>query len=95
MKVSLPASIALGLASLFSLYHLVLAAATLPRVDQVAPIIACMVLYAAATGLALFVPGRVLPVWTACFSLATAIVMPVIAAPSSSMVVVRAPPPGG
>ncbi|MCS6586456.1 hypothetical protein NYQ25_15895 [Curtobacterium flaccumfaciens pv. flaccumfaciens] len=57
MKVSLPASIALGLASLFSLYHLVLAAATLPRVDQVAPIVACMVLYAAATGLALFVPG--------------------------------------
>lgn len=81
MKVSLPASIAVGLASLFSVYHLVLAVATLPRVDQVAPIVACMVLYAAATGLALFVPGRVVPVWTACFALATAVVMPVIAAP--------------
>ncbi|TCM03316.1 hypothetical protein EDF26_103382 [Curtobacterium sp. PhB134] len=81
MKVSLPASIALGLASLFSVYHLVLAVASLQRVQDVGPVIACMVLYAAATGTALFVPGKVLPVWTACFSLATAIMMPLVAAP--------------
>ncbi|MEJ8282446.1 hypothetical protein ACVKXF_000305 [Curtobacterium sp. PvP017] len=81
MKVSLPASIAIGLASLFSVYHLVLAVASLQRVHDVGPVIACMVLYAAATGAALFVPGKVLPVWTACFSLATAVVMPLVAAP--------------
>lgn len=81
MRVSIPAGVATGLAALFSLYHLVLAATTLPRVHDMAPIIACMVLYAAATGTALFVPGRTLPVWTACFSLATAVVVPVVAAP--------------
>ncbi|GGL04410.1 hypothetical protein GCM10009769_23160 [Curtobacterium luteum] len=81
MKVSIPAGVAIGLAALFSVYHLVLAATTLPRVHEVAPIVACMVLYAAATGAALFAPGRALPVWAACFSLATAVVMPVVAAP--------------
>jgi hypothetical protein len=77
-----PARIAIGLATLFSLYHLVLAATTLPRVLEVPPVVACMVLYAAATGVALFVPGKALPVWAACFSLATALVMPVVAAPA-------------
>lgn len=81
MKVSLPTGVAIGLAALFSLYHLVLAATTLPRVHDVAPIVACMLLYAAATGVALFAPGRALPVWAACFSLATAVVVPVVAAP--------------
>ncbi|MFJ4222047.1 hypothetical protein [Curtobacterium luteum] len=81
MKVSIPAGVAIGLAALFSVYHLVLAATTLPRVHEIGPIVACMVLYAAATGAALFAPGRALPVWAACFSLATAVVMPVVAAP--------------
>ncbi|PCN49267.1 hypothetical protein Csp2054_03560 [Curtobacterium sp. 'Ferrero'] len=82
MKVSIPAGVAIGLAALFSVYHLVLAATTLPKVHDIGPIIACMVLYAAATGAALFVPGRTLPVWAACFSLATAVVMPLVAAPA-------------
>ncbi|WIE63840.1 hypothetical protein DEI99_011325 [Curtobacterium sp. MCLR17_036] len=81
MRVSLPASVALGLASLFSVYHLVLALSSLSRVTEVGPVITCMVLYAAATGTALFVPGKVLPVWSACFALATALVMPVVSAP--------------
>jgi len=81
VRVSIPARVAIGLAALFSVYHLVLAATTLPRVTDVGPVLACMVLYAAATGAALFVPGRSLPVWTACFSLATALVMPIVAAP--------------
>ncbi|OIH92186.1 MULTISPECIES: hypothetical protein [unclassified Curtobacterium] len=81
MRVSLPASVALGLASLFSVYHLVLALSSLSRVTEVGPVITCMVLYAAATGTVLFVPGKVLPVWSACFALATALVMPVVSAP--------------
>ncbi|ROP60390.1 hypothetical protein EDF24_1951 [Curtobacterium sp. PhB130] len=81
MKVSIPAGIATGLAALFSVYHLVLAATTLTRVSDAGPVVACMALYAAATGVVLFVKGRALPVWAACFSLATAVVMPVVAAP--------------
>ena len=81
MRVSVPAGIAIGLAALFSVYHLVLATVSLERVSDAGPILACMALYAAATGVALFLPGRVLPVWAACFALATALVIPVIAAP--------------
>ncbi|WP_065960701.1 hypothetical protein [Curtobacterium sp. UCD-KPL2560] len=81
MRISVPAGIAIGLASLFSVYHLVLATVSLPRVADAGPVVACMVLYAAATGVALFLPGRVLPVWAACFALATALVIPVIEAP--------------
>ncbi|WP_413601564.1 hypothetical protein [Curtobacterium sp. Curtsp57] len=81
MRVSIPAGIATSLAALFSVYHLVLAATTLPRVSDVGPVVACMVLYAAATGVALFVKGTALPVWATCFALATAVMMPVVAAP--------------
>ena len=82
MKVSIPAGVAISLAALFSVYHLVLAGTTLPRVVDLAPVVVCMALYAAATGVALFAPGGVLPLWATCFSLATAVVMPVIAAPA-------------
>jgi hypothetical protein len=81
VKVSIPASVAIGLAALFSVYHLVLALTTLPRVADVGPVVACIVLYAAATGAVLFVRGGALPVWAACFSLATAVVMPIVASP--------------
>ncbi|PZF59049.1 hypothetical protein DEJ23_04150 [Curtobacterium sp. MCSS17_008] len=81
MRVSLPAGIAIGLAALFSVFHLVLGVASFAWVRDVGPVLACMALYAAASTVALVLPGRVLPVWAACFSLATALVMPVIAAP--------------
>ncbi|MDN3478282.1 MULTISPECIES: hypothetical protein [unclassified Curtobacterium] len=79
MRASIPAGVATGLAALFSLLHLVLAVTTLPGApSKAAPVIACMVLYAAATALALFVRGPVLPVWVAWFALATAVVMPIV-----------------
>jgi hypothetical protein len=82
VRASVPAGVATGLAALFSLLHLVLAATSLPGSPaDAAPVVSCMVLYAAATGLALFVRGAVLPVWAACFALATAVVMPVVCAP--------------
>ncbi|WP_416396045.1 MULTISPECIES: hypothetical protein [unclassified Curtobacterium] len=82
MKASLPAGVAIGLATLFSVYHLVLAATTLPGAAEIGPVLACMVLYAAATGVAVFVHGRSLPVWAACFALATAVVLPIVASPT-------------
>ncbi len=81
MRVSLPAGIAIGLAALFSLFHLVLGVASFGVVREVGPVLTCMALYAAASAVAIFLPGRTLPVWAACFCLATALVMPVIAAP--------------
>lgn len=85
MRVSIPAGVAIGLAALFSVYHLLLGATTLPTAPHIGPVVACMVLYAAATGVALFVPGRALPIWATCFSLATAIVMPIVASPVSEI----------
>ncbi|OIH96986.1 hypothetical protein [Curtobacterium sp. MCBA15_001] len=81
MKVSVPAGIATGLAALFSVYHLVLGLTALPGASDMGPAIACMALYVAATGTALFLRAQALPVWSACFALATAIAMPVVAAP--------------
>ncbi|MFJ3028914.1 hypothetical protein ACIPEQ_08730 [Curtobacterium sp. NPDC087080] len=81
MRVSLPAGIAIGLAALFSLFHLVLGVASFGVVREVGPVLTCMALYAAASAVAIFLPGRTLPIWAACFCLATALVMPVIAAP--------------
>lgn len=85
MKVSVPAGVAIALAAVFSMYHIVLAVSTLRLVGHAAPVVACMVLYVAATATALLVRGRVLPVWVACFALATAVVMPLVAAPEVSL----------
>ena len=85
MRVSLPARVATGLAALFSVYQLVLGFASFTTVFDVAPVVACMALYAVASAVVLFAPGRVLPVWAACFALATALVMPLIAAPVADL----------
>jgi len=89
VRVSVRAWIAVGLAALFSVYHLVLAATTLPRTHAAGAVVATMVLYAAATAVALFVRGAVLPVWAACFALATAVMIPLV---SASVVGIPNPP---
>ncbi|MFZ7089099.1 hypothetical protein [Curtobacterium sp. RRHDQ10] len=81
MRVSVPAGVANGLAAIFSLYHLLLAATSLDAVRSTPPVVACMVLYAAATAVALVPRGAVLPIWASCFALATACVMPLVIAP--------------
>ncbi|WP_066515774.1 hypothetical protein [Curtobacterium ammoniigenes] len=81
MRVSVPANIATALAAVFSLYHLVLATTSLSQVHQVVPVIACMLLYAGATAVALLTPGHVLRVWAACAALATAFAIPLVIAP--------------
>lgn len=85
MRVSLPARVAIGLAALFSVYQLVLGFASFTTVTDVSPVVACMALYAVASAVVLFAPGRALPVWAACFALATALVLPVIAAPVADL----------
>ncbi|PZE26435.1 MULTISPECIES: hypothetical protein [unclassified Curtobacterium] len=81
MRASLPAGVATALAAIFSLYHLVLAVTSLSEVRDVQPVIACMVLYVAATAAALVTTDGTLPVWSACFALATSVVMPLVIAP--------------
>jgi hypothetical protein len=78
VKVSVPVWIATALAAVFSMYHLILAATSLSSVREVAPVITCMVLYAAATIAAMYAKGSALPIWAACFALATSFVTPVI-----------------
>jgi hypothetical protein len=81
MKVSVPASISIALAAVFSLYHLVLATTSLSIVRDVLPVVACMVLYAAATAVALLAKGSAVPIWASCFALTTTIVIPLVDAP--------------
>lgn len=81
MRVSVPTGTATAIATVFSLYHLLLAATSLSGVRQVGPVIACMVLYAAATAVALLARGALLPMWASCFGLASAIVIPLVEAP--------------
>jgi hypothetical protein len=72
--------IATALAAVFSMYHLVLAATSLPTVRDIGPVVACMILYAAATIAAIFAKGSAVPIWASCFALATSFVTPVIVA---------------
>jgi hypothetical protein len=78
MKVSVPVGTANGIAVVFSLYHLLLATTSLTSVRHVGPVIACMLLYAAATAVALIARGQVLPIWAGCFALTCAIVIPIV-----------------
>lgn len=82
MRLSVPTGIAIALAAIFSIYHLVLAVTSLPLVLDTQPVIACMVLYAAATAAALVVPHVPrLPVGAAGFALATSLIIPLVVAP--------------
>jgi len=79
MRVSVPRWLIVSLAAVFSAYHLVLAAASVDRVADPLPVLACMGLYAAAT-VAVLWPSRhvIMPVWMASFCLAVSIVLPLV-----------------
>jgi hypothetical protein len=78
VKVSVPVGTANAIAAVFSLYHLLLATTSLSAVRHDGPVIACMLLYAAATAVALIPRGAVLPIWAGCFALASAVVIPIV-----------------
>jgi len=79
VRVSVPRWLIVSLAAVFSAYHLVLAVASLDRFTDPLPVVACMVLYAAAT-VAVLWPSRhvIMPVWLASFCLAVSIVLPLV-----------------
>jgi hypothetical protein len=79
VNVKLPRWLPIGLAALFSFYHLLLAAVSLGLAAHAAPVIVCMVLYAAVTAVVLYPTkshGLTLPVWMASLALAVAIILP-------------------
>lgn len=79
MNVRLPRWLPIGLAVLFSLYHLLLATVSLHLPAHSAPVVVCMALFAIATAVVLY-PTRshslTLPVWMAALALAVAIILP-------------------
>lgn len=83
MNVKLPRWLPIGLAALFSLYHLLLAAVSLDVPAHPAPIVVAMALYGIATAVVLY-PTKsrslTLPVWMASIALAVAIILPLIVA---------------
>ncbi|WP_210480549.1 hypothetical protein [Naasia sp. SYSU D00948] len=67
--ISLPRGLVLALGALFSAYHLVLAVYDLGESASVGPVIAAMVLYAAATTISLWPTSPVsMPYWLASFN---------------------------
>ncbi|ARC57458.1 hypothetical protein AS850_10260 [Frondihabitans sp. 762G35] len=83
MNVRLPRWLPVGLAALFSLYHLLLAAASIDIPAHPGPVVVSMVLYAAATAAVLWPPktkNLLLPVWLASVALAVAIILPLAVA---------------
>jgi len=81
MNIGLPRYLLVGLAALFSAYHLILAAYTIGQPRDPVPVIVAMGLYAVATVLSLLPlwPVR-MPMWMAAFNLAIVIAITVLVA---------------
>ena len=79
MIIGVPRIIIVGIAGLFSVYHVVLGVLMLDRPDTIAPVIVAMVLYLAATGLSLarFGPSR-MPMWMAAFNVGVVVALPLL-----------------
>ena len=79
MIISVPRYLIIGLAAVFSGYHLVLAAVSIAVPVNKGPYIAAMVLFAAAT-VASLIPSKRnrMPVWLAAFNVGIALVVPLL-----------------
>lgn len=79
MIISVPRYLIIGLAAVFSAYHLVLAAVSIAVPTAKGPYIAAMVLYAVATTASLILSRRPrMPVWLAAFDTTIALVVPLL-----------------
>lgn len=80
MTIGAPRFLLVGLAALFSSYHIVLGIYSIPLdyYYDVGPIYAAMVLYAVATVAALLAGTTRMPIWLAAFVLAAAIALPLL-----------------
>jgi hypothetical protein len=77
--ISVPRYLIVGLAGVFSAYHLVLAAVSLDVPRNPAPYLVAMALYAIATTLSLWPSKQArMPTWLASFNLAVAISVPLL-----------------
>jgi hypothetical protein len=80
VTIGAPRLLLIGLAALFSSYHLVLGfySFQLGHAKSLGPIVAAMVLYAIATAAALLLSRRRMPVWLAAFSFAVSVALPLL-----------------
>ncbi|MES2092820.1 MAG: hypothetical protein V4531_03275 [Actinomycetota bacterium] len=79
MIVSVPRALIVGLAAIFSTYHLVLAVVSIDVPRLKVPYIVAMVLYGIATVLSLLISrSQRLPTWIAAFNVAVALVVPLL-----------------
>jgi hypothetical protein len=77
--ISIPRYLIVGLAAVFSAYHLVLATVSIGVPRNPVPYVAAMVLYAVATTLSLWPSKRQrMPSWLASFNLAVAVSVPLV-----------------
>lgn len=76
MNITVPRSLIVGLAAVFSTYHLVLAAVSIDMPQNKTPYIVAMVIYAAATTASLWPSKQVrMPIWLAATNVGAAIAM--------------------
>lgn len=82
MRIGVPRSLIVTLASVFSGYHVVLGLYTIDVPENPLPVLAAMVLYVTATGLSL-APGQPerMPTWLAAINVAVCAAMPLLIAP--------------
>ncbi|KZC94939.1 MULTISPECIES: hypothetical protein [Clavibacter] len=77
--IVVPRSIILGLAALFSAYHVILGLVAIAAPADPAITVLAIALYVVATGMSLWPRSpTVMPAWLAAFNLAVAIVMPIL-----------------
>lgn len=79
MIVSVPRSLIIGLAAIFSAYHLLLATVSIDVPRNKGPYIAAMVLYAVATALSLWLTRTPrMPAWLGAFNVVVAVTVPIL-----------------
>ncbi|MCU1579401.1 MAG: hypothetical protein JWP19_1605 [Rhodoglobus sp.] len=81
MNIGVPRYLIVGMAALFSAYHLVLATYTIDQPRHPGPIFAAMAIYAVATVVSLLPWGPVrMPVWMAAFNFAVVVIITLLVA---------------
>lgn len=79
MRLAIPRYLIIGLAAVFSAYHLILAAVSIGVPREKLPYIVAMVLYGIATAMSLVVTRKLqMPIWLAAFNTAMALVVPLL-----------------
>jgi hypothetical protein len=76
VNIGIPRFIIVGMAALFSLYHVILALYSLSRVASIWPVVIAIIVYATATTVSLLPWSSVrMPIWMASFNLAATVVI--------------------